>query len=308
MYDVRPSYSWQGCIHKTVVHRTSNIVHHMIDTHIHIWDFNKAEYLWLKGNTSILNRVYAIEELEPERKAAGITAGVLVQAANNSEDTDWMLETAEKTDWIKGVVGWLPLMDPAATEKEWKHKYSSNKYFKAVRHLIHDEADPRWLLQSSVVESLKLLAEWDLAYDVVGVRTEHIETVLEVKEKVPELRMVFDHLNQPPVSTKEKFGKWGSLIREASKHKNIYAKISGLGTASGNFSGWTKDDLKPYVEFVIDCFGVDRCFCGGDWPVALLAGSYTRTWSVYKEIINELVEDKDREKIFNNNAYAFYNL
>jgi L-fuconolactonase len=285
------------------------------DTHIHIWDFDKAEYQWLKGNTSILNRVYAIEDLEKERKEAGITAGVLVQAANNFEDTDWMMEVAGKTDWIEGVVGWLPLTDPAATAKAWQNKYSPKEshgtrstYFKGVRHLIHDEADPRWLLQPSVIESLELLAAYELSYDIVGAKTAHIKTVLELIEKVPGLQMVFDHLNQPPIAAKEKFGDWGKLIKEVSQHKNIYAKISGLGTASGNFTGWTKDDLKPYVEFVIDCFGTDRCFCGGDWPVSLLAGSYVNTWNVYKELIHELVTEKDRDKIFHLNAETFYRL
>lgn len=280
----------------------------MTDTHIHIWDFDKAEYLWLKDNTSILNRVYAIEDLETERKEEGITAGVLIQAANNFEDTDWMLEVAGKTDWIKGVVGWLPLTDPQATAKAWADKYSKNNYFKGVRHLIHDEADPQWLLQDPVIESLKLLAEYGLSYDVVGVKTDHIKTVLELVEKVPGLQLVFDHLNQPPIAAGKNFGEWGRLIKEAAQHKNIYAKISGLGTASGNFTGWTANDLKPAVEFVIGCFGSDRCFCGGDWPVSLLAGGYAKTWQAYKELIHVLVADKDREKIYRLNAEAFYRL
>jgi L-fuconolactonase len=280
----------------------------MTDTHIHIWDFDKAEYLWLKNNTSILNRVYAIEDLETERKEQGITAGILVQAANNFEDTDWMLEIAGKTDWIKGVVGWLPLTDPEATATAWTGKYAKNRYFKGVRHLIHDEADPRWLLQDSVIESLKLLAEYGLSYDVVGVTTQHIKTLLELVEKVPRLQLVLDHLNQPPIAAGENLGEWGSLIKAAAQHKNIYAKISGLGTASGNFTGWTANDLRPAVELVIGCFGTDRCFCGGDWPVSLLAGGYAKTWQAYKELIHALVADKDREKIYRLNAETFYRL
>ena len=89
----------------------------IIDTHIHCWNFSKAEYAWLKNDTSILNRTYNIEEIETERIIAGIKNGILVQSANNFEDTDWMLEVAKKTNWITGVVGWLPLMNPEATVK-----------------------------------------------------------------------------------------------------------------------------------------------------------------------------------------------
>src|SRR5579872_433492 len=141
---------------------------HVIDTHIHVWDLEKVEYPWLSGNVSILNRTYALEELEAERKAAGVSAGILVQAANSVEDTDWMLKTPEAHPWIRGIVGWLPLQDPEATGRLLEERYRPGGLLKGVRHLIHDEADPRWLLRDGVLESLGLLAERGVPYDVVG--------------------------------------------------------------------------------------------------------------------------------------------
>jgi L-fuconolactonase len=280
----------------------------IIDTHVHIWDFGQAEYDWLKGDTSILNRTYAIEEIETERIGAGITEGVLVQAANNAEDTDWMLKVAAKTNWITGVVGWLPLLHPEKTAKALTEKYLTNSYFKGVRHLIHNEPDPGWLLQDEILQSLQILADNRLPYDIVGIVPEHIKTALKVAEKVPHLKMVFDHLNQPPVASKEKFGVWGELMKEASGHSNFYIKISGLGTTSGNFEGWTTGDLKPYIEFALQHFGEDRCFCGSDWPVSLLAGSYTKTWQAYQTILESILNRQGQEKVFYKNAQNFYHL
>lgn len=276
------------------------------DTHIHIWDFKKAAYAWLKGNTSLLNRSYAIDEIETERKEAGITAGILVQAANNFEDTDWMLHTASQHDWIKGVVGWLPLMDPDATVKALHNKYGKETWFKGVRHLIHDEPYTDWLLQEPVLISLGILAEHNIPFDVVGVLPAHIETALEVAVKVPGLRLVFDHLNQPPIASGERFGKWGELMKEAAKHPGFYMKISGMGTTTGKGADWTTNDIQPYVEFALEQFGVERCFCGGDWPVSLLAGSYTQSWTNYKELLTELLEPSDLDKVFYSNAARFY--
>src|SRR5687768_7860272 len=239
----------------------------LVDTHIHVWDLQKAEYPWLQGNTSILNRTWKIEELESERKKAGVTMGVLVQASGNFADTDLMMEVAAQTDWITGVVAWLPLTDPVATQKILTEKYLKQKYFKGVRHQVHDEANTNWLLQDEVIESLKILAAHNIPYDLVGVVTGHIETALKVAEKVPGLLMVFDHLNQPPIATNEKFGRWGELMKEAADNKNFNAKISGLGTTSGKGEAWNANDIKPYVEFALQHFGSDRCFCGGDWPV-----------------------------------------
>ncbi len=279
----------------------------IIDSHIHIWDFEKAEYLWLKDNTSILNRTYHLRELEKEREDAGITGGVLVQAANNLEDTNHMLQVATQSPWIRGVVGWLPLINPAETERLIKEKYGSHEYFKGVRHMIHDEPDPKWLLQTQVLESLEILAQHELPYDVVGILPEHISIVLKVAERVPNLKMVFDHLNQPPISSKEKFGKWGALMKEAAAKNNFYAKISGLGTCS-KMMNWKADDIQPYVEFAFEHFGNDRCFCGGDWPVSLLAGSYSKTWKVYLEVIEKLLPKDQQEKVCYENAVKFYQL
>jgi L-fuconolactonase len=50
------------------------------------------------------------------------------------------------------------------------------------------------------------------------------------------LQIVLDHLNQPPVSTKQQFGEWGDLVKEAASHQNIFAKISGLGNAANNIN------------------------------------------------------------------------
>lgn len=279
----------------------------IIDTHIHIWDLEHISYRWLEGNTSILNRTYHLKDLGSGPEDVGVKAGVLVQAENHFEDTDWMLLNAEKHNWIAGVVGWMPLMDPDGTVRMLE-KYLGNTYFKGVRHLIHDEKDPMWLLQPEVIESLKILAAHKVPYDVVGVLTTHIEVAIMVAEEVPDLKMVFDHLNQPPIPDKQKYGRWGELMKEASKHSNFYQKISGLGTASGDFNGWTIEDIKPYVEFVLTHFDPKRCFCGGDWPVSLLAGDYVKTWTTYKELLRSLLSRSDQEKIFFSNANEFYNL
>jgi L-fuconolactonase len=280
----------------------------IIDTHIHIWNFTKARYAWLENNTTLLNRHYEIEELEPARKEAGITGGVLVQAANNTAETDYMLEVAAATPWIQGVVGWLPLTDPSQTAQLLETRYLGNPYFKGVRHLIHDEQDPTWLLQPEVISSLRILASQNIVYDVVGVLPEHLETALEVAEKVPGLGMVFDHLNQPPIASGEQFGRWGILMKAAAMHDKFHVKISGLGVTAQKGAGWAAKDIDPYIAFVLEHFGMERAFCGGDWPVCLLAGSYTAAWSNYKEVLAQLLDKADQQKLLATNAERFYRL
>jgi len=280
----------------------------ILDTHVHVWDLTKADYPWLKGDTSLLNQTWVIGALEAERVAAGVTEGILVQAAGNVEDTDHMLKVAADTSWISGVVIWLPLLDPDAVQRQLEEKHLSNPYFCGVRHQIHDEPDTEWLLQDKVIESLKILARYSIPFDLVAVKTAHIKTALEVADKVPELNMVFDHLSQPPIATKERFGEWGELMSTAAKHKAFSAKISGLGTASGNFDGRTRKDIQPYVEFAIKHFGIERCFCGGDWPVSVLAGRYSEIWKIYREILEETLSAREQEQVLYHSAKKFYTI
>lgn len=273
------------------------------DTHIHIWDLAKVKYQWLEGNTTILNKTYSLEELEPQRKATGITAGVLVQAANNFEDTDLMLEAAAAHPWIKGVVGWFPLLDPDATLKAID-RYKDQPLLKGIRHLIHDERNTKWLLQERVVESLKILATHGYSYDVVGTQLDHLKCVITLGMEVPELNMVLDHLNQPPILGKA-FGEWGVLMEEVAQNPRVHAKISGLGLAT-KMEEWNADHLRPAISFALATFGADRCFCGGDWPVALLAGEYQYTWDQYQIVINTLLKHDDRQKVYELNAARFY--
>lgn len=280
----------------------------IVDTHIHVWDFTKAEYDWLNGDASILNRTYSIEEISHDRKEAGVSEGLLVQAANNLDDTNWMLELAKKVPWISGVVGWLPLLHPKQTDSLLHSTYTGNNYFKGVRHLIHNEATPQWLLQDAVIDSLRILSASKIPYDVVGIIPAHIETALSVAAKVPGLRMVFDHMNQPPIFQQEKFGKWGALLKEAAANPAFFIKISGLGTACKNPSLWNERNIRPYIEFILEQFGPDRCFCGSDWPVSLLAGGYTKTWDIYKNVLSSILPVADQEKVLFSSAKSFYGL
>ncbi len=280
----------------------------IIDTHIHIWNLELVDYPWLKNNNTLLNKTYELDDLEAERLTAGVVAGVLVQASNNQQDTQYMLQAAAHHKWIKGVVGWLPLTEPDKVEVLLQTEYKNEKYLKGIRHLIHDEPDTKWLLQPAVIESLKILAARKIPYDLVGVLPEHIETAMAVAEQVPDLIIVLDHLNQPPVATKEKFGRWGELLQAAAANPRFYAKISGLGTTSASGTAWDEVTVLPYINYALKVFGTKRCFCGGDWPVSLLAGSYTTTWKKYETILAALLDREEMGNVLYNNAVHFYNL
>jgi L-fuconolactonase len=246
-----------------------------IDAHQHFWNLEKVAYPWLVPAYGSIYRTIEASELEPLLKANGIDKTVIIQAMDSYEDTEYMLETAAQHEWVAGVVGWVPLNKPSEAKKKLE-QYTKNPLFKGIRHLIHEEKDPNWVVQAEVIEGLKVLASYGLTFDVVAVLPEHLQHVQTLAEKIPNLKMVIDHLAKPPIKDKQ-MEPWASLMKEAAAYPNVYAKLSGLNTAA-NWDSWSAIDIKPYIDYAFDLFGAERLMFGSDWPVANLAGDYAKVW------------------------------
>jgi L-fuconolactonase len=275
-----------------------------IDAHQHFWNLEKVEYPWLVPAFGPIYRTIEAAELEPLLKANGIDKTVIVQAMDSYEDTDYMLETAAQYDWVAGVVGWVPLNKPDEAAKKLEF-YTKNPLLKGIRHLIHEEKDPNWVVQDAVIEGLKVLASFGLTFDVVAVLPEHLHHVTTLAEKIPDLKIVIDHLAKPHIKDKQ-MEPWASLIKKAAAYPNVYAKLSGLNTAA-DWESWSAADIKPYIDYAFDIFGAERLLFGSDWPVANLAGDYTKVWVE----TNKALEGRSQAEIdavLGGTAIAFYGL
>jgi L-fuconolactonase len=276
----------------------------LIDTHLHIWDLERGDYPWLGPESGILYRTFAVDEVDPARRQAGVDGAILVQAANNHRDTELMLESMAGHPWILGVVGWVDLTggpDALATAAELK----ATGRVVGIRHLIHNEPDPDWIIQPAVLGGLRGLAGIGLTYDVVSVLPQHLAHVATVAEAVPELRLVIDHLSKPPIASGD-LREWRRLFAEAAEHPNVSAKVSGLDTAATPGS-WTVDDLRPAFDHALETLGPERLMYGGDWPVTLLGGGYGRQHAAFTALIAELSED-EQQAIRSGTAIRVYGL
>jgi L-fuconolactonase len=276
----------------------------LIDAHQHFWNLEQVSYPWLKPEHGVLNKSFTPEELEPQLLAAGISGTVLVQAANGFEDTRSMLEQSEKFSWIKAVVGWIPLIEPEIATRTLEI-FGVHSKFKGVRHLIHDEPDADYLLKPEVLETLEILAEKNFTFDVVSVLPRHLELVPMIAAKIPKLKIVIDHLSKPPIKTRG-WQPWADLLKAASQHQNVYAKVSGLNTTA-DWKTWNASHLEPYVAYAFQCFGAERLMFGSDYPVAILAGDYAKVWAETNVLLEKLTSEQQAQ-ILGGTAKTFYGL
>lgn len=277
-----------------------------LDTHQHFWHLDKVEYPWLVPAYGPIYANFEAPDLAPQLAEVGMHKTVIVQAADSYEDTDYMLATAAANDWVAGVVGWLPLLDPAEMARKIDEDYGNNAYFRGIRHLIHEIADPDWVTQDTVIEGLQVLADRGLTFDVVAVFPNHLEHVPTLSERVPTLKMVVDHLAKPPLGADES-RVWREQMAAAAENPNVHAKVSGLNTATADLENWTWEDIKPWVDTALELFGADRLMFGSDWPVAILGGTYKKVHDETEKALADLSDD-ERSAIWGRTGNAFYGL
>jgi len=277
----------------------------VIDAHQHVWDPARAEYDWLGPELAPINGAMSFDDLAPELRAAGVDFTVQVQSADNPEDTALMRASAADHPEVVGIVGFAPLDDAdgtAATLDAW----AGDSLMVGVRNLIHNKPDPDWLLRPEVAASLEILEQRGVPLDVVAVLPRHLELIPILSARHPGLRMVIDHLGKPPIGLDSR-EPWTSLIAAAAENRHVHAKISGLYSATADMGAWTTAAIRPFFDLALESFGPDRLMYGGDWPIAVLAGGYTRVWEGLQPLFEGL-EPEEREQVLGRTAQRFYRI
>ncbi len=270
---------------------------------------SERAYDWIEPTFGPLYDDFRPERLAPDIPASGVTSSVLVQAADTYEDTFYMLDVAKHSEFVKGLVAYVPLDRPHEARAAID-LYRNEPLIKGLRNLTHNyadkkyESDDKWILRPVVQETLAIVEKSGLSLDYVAVNSAHIQNVPILARNFPNLKIVIDHLAKPDIAHKV-WEPWATLMEEAAAYPNVFAKISGLNTASA--PGWTVTDWQPYVDFIVATYGANRTMLGGDWPVILLANNYVEVWKAQVEAISKFSEE-EQEWIKFRTAQHFYSL
>jgi L-fuconolactonase len=274
----------------------------IVDAHVHLWDRTHTPQPWMTAEHQAIARPFGPHDLEPLLRKNGIDAVVLVQGACLDSDTNYLLSAAERSGWIAAVTAWLALDDPLRARTRLD-ELEAHGAFRAVRHLIHNEADRHWITQPPVLESLALLEDRNVILELPVVFPRHFDDVPQLAERFPQLPIVIDHLGKPPIGSDE-MAQWRRNLRTAATSPNVLAKLSGLNTAIAR-PDWQVEDLLPASEAALEAFGPYRLMCGSDWPVLLLNGNYDRVWEATVRIAEALAGGNAADLLGDNAARAY---
>ena len=274
----------------------------LLDAHHHFWQYDPAQYGWIGDTMPCIRRDFLPADLKAEIAKAGIDGVVSVQARQSIEETNWLLGFAAHHAFIRGVVGWVPLVD--ANVAHHLGRLAKNRKLKAVRHVVHDEPDPQFILRDDFNRGISLLTSYGLVYDIL-VFERHLPQTIRFVDRHPSQVFVLDHIAKPLIKDNV-LEPWRANIRELARRGNVYCKLSGMVTEA-DWRRWTVAKLRPYVETVIEAFGPRRVMFGSDWPVCLVACEYARCHSVVKECIAGMCAD-DQARILGGTAEEAYKL
>lgn len=277
----------------------------IVDAHQHFWDPTRATYPWLTDDLAAVRRPFVPADLAPSLAATGVDTTVLVQTRASLEDTLESLATAAVTPFIGGVVGWADLTDPGIGDTiAGLRTGPGGGRLVGIRHQVHDEPDPDWLLRDNVGRGIRAVGDAGLVYDLL-VRTRELPAALELARRRPETRFVIDHLAKPPIRDGI-MEPWANRIRPFGALENVACKVSGMVTEA-DWEAWETPDLAPYVDHVLEVFGPSRLLFGSDWPICLLAAPYDRVFGAARETLGSL-GDAEIAAVFGGTATEIYRL
>ena len=272
-----------------------------IDAHHHLWHYSAAEYGWIDDSMVELRRDFVPIDLEHELAAAGVDGTVVVQARQTEEETRWLLSCAHETTPILGVVGWA---DIAAEDFERRLEgFVQQRYLVGLRHVV--QAEPDGFLDGAEFDrGIRAMQDSGLVYDVL-IYERQLEEATRFVDRHPEQTFVLDHMAKPRIAAGE-LEPWRKRLIELARRPNVCCKVSGMVTEA-NPKSWTPEQLRPYLDAVVDAFGPRRLMVGSDWPVCLVGTSYTGWWDLLRSYFVEFSED-ERASVFGGCAMKTYGL
>lgn len=272
-----------------------------IDSHHHLWKYSKTGYPWISSGMESIRQDFLVPELTQVIQAAKIDGVVTVQARQSLSETDWLLDLAARHDVMRGVVGWLPLADPAIGS--YLEKYCHPK-LKAVRHVLQDEPDDFYMLRDDFNRGVSQLEDVGLRYDIL-IFERHLPQTIEFVDRHPTQIFILDHIAKPKIKSRV-LSPWRERMRELARRENVYCKLSGLVTEA-DWNNWTENDLRPFINTVLECFSPTRLMFGSDWPVSLLACAYVK-WLEVVERSTASLSVWERDRLFGGTAKEAYRL
>ena len=255
----------------------------IIDCHIHLFDVSRPGGVPWPPKDGPIFKTASPARFRELVKGLNVVGAVEIECSPLFDDNQWVLDVMAKDPIMTGMIGDLePDHKDFAKQLERFHKnplYLGIRYGNIWDRDFHAKSnDPKF------VEGIKLLAQANLTLDSANPTQQLVGDLLNLKDRVPGLRLMMDHLPRLEPSADAAVNKQcDANLRELAKRPGVYVKVSGVLRKVGDKVPKDMAFYKPRLDHIYDIFGQDRLVYGSDWPNSDHNGTYQEGLAVVRE-------------------------
>jgi predicted TIM-barrel fold metal-dependent hydrolase len=286
----------------------------ILDSHVHLYDPTRPQGVpWPNPNQTSIYRTFLPADYRKIVEPLGVVGMIEMECSPWVEDNYWALDVAARDTIVVGTVGDLHPGQPDF--REHLGRLTRNPLFRGIRFgYLWGRSPAEEVPKAEFIADLKALAAAGLTLDTVG-PPRILADVVQITDKVPELRVVIDHLanTQIPEDTAAR-AAYNDALRKIAKRPQIYVKVSevlqridenGRRVRSGGRIPYDLSFYRSRLEAIWEIFGADRVLFASDWTNSEPMGTYGQTLNLVREFIAGKGQNVLERFFWKNSAKAY---
>ena len=291
----------------------------IIDAHHHIW--RKNDLPWLRdelqprifGEYASIRRDYPIEEYLADIQAQSVEKSVYVQTnwtpSDGVKEVAWVQSVADRSTHLNAIVGYADLGSAKVEETLAQQRQFTR--FRGIRQQLHWHTNsqyrfasrPDLMNDSGWRRGFSLLEKFDLIFEL-QIFAHQMSDGAALAAAFPGIKIVLEHAGMLEDRSREGWERWREGMRQLAKERNVYVKLSGLGTFERTCS---KELMRPVILETVEMFGPNRCMFGSNFPIEKIWTSYAELLAAYQSVLADFSLQEINE-IMGNTAATVYSL
>ncbi|WPO97948.1 amidohydrolase family protein [Pseudomonas sp. HR96] len=278
----------------------------LVDAHVHYYDPAQLDYPWL-DNVPAIKGTYTPADFVTASRGVAVDKQVFVEVdvapGQELAEARFVEGLARLEPRIQGIVASAAIERGDAVNAELD-RLQDIGLLRGVRRLIQYHPAADYCLQPAFVEGVQQLGRRGLSFDIC-IRHGQLASATELVRRCPDVQFVLDHIAKPAIAAGLR-EPWWQQMHDIAALPNVVCKVTGVVTEADP-QRWTLEQIRPYIEHSIECFGFDRVLFASDWPVLNLASAYPAWVAIMDELLGGC-SASERQRFYRDNAIATYRL
>lgn len=278
----------------------------IIDSHIHLYDpFRPEGVPWPAKTDVVLYKSTLPERYEAVTEGFDIRGAIAIECSPWESDNDWLLEIAEKSPMIVGIIGNLVPGSPSFCKS--LERLAANPLFRGIRYgNLWGRSLSADMNKPGFVEDLKALSDARLVLESANPDMELISALVRIKDEVPKLTVIIDHLPNAQIAADDQTQKKHiANLKQLGDAPHVFVKLSEIPARVNNQVMLEPGFYKQKLDMLWDIFGEDRVLFGSDWPNSDHVAGYAETLGLVRQYV-ATKGDGAAAKFFQSNSVAAY--